>query len=501
MKSMGKICLKIVLPILGLALLQTATYGQGAGDVLRYSLQYPGYDPVSLVMPGVSDATGFGAYQENPASMAFVDESFMSFGLSGRYVEEEATYLGNTSGFDDNQLGVSNAGFVYKVPTARGKLTVGAGYSQSHDYNRALAGNARNNLSTITDFYASLPIDDPLNEAAFNAYAIDDVEDQNGNVYSLSIFRFLPEGQQYPGINQRFEVTERGQIGEYSAFVATEVLKDLVVGASVGILNGDYHYRRDFLEVDTQGDYDGDFIETEEGLTDIDRILSEDTIDATFSGLSARLGLVYELTPNFNVGASYQFKNTLHIQENFGTTIRTTMDNGVEFTGEDFGTFEYKITRPARFYIGATAREFNGFTLSASAERVDYSEGSIQFEELDYADLEEQENSIVNSNLEEVYNLRFGLEYKVNDQFTPRIGYAYYPSPTGDFEDASLDGDRRFYSAGFTARISEHTKINLGAQLGRWDDQNTLYSTPDVTEVATEEVHHWNIMGGVIFTF
>ncbi|MGK7368828.1 MAG: hypothetical protein ACNS64_01335, partial [Candidatus Halalkalibacterium sp. M3_1C_030] len=143
--------------LLLLLLLAALTAGQlkaqGANDVLRYSLQYPSYDPVSIVMPGVSSPTGFGAYQENPASMALFEEGFFSFGLSNRYVQEESSYLGTGSEFDDTQTNVGDIGLVYKVPTQRGRLVVGGGYSQTTDFNRALSVNARNNQSTITDFY------------------------------------------------------------------------------------------------------------------------------------------------------------------------------------------------------------------------------------------------------------------------------------------------------------------------------------------------------------
>lgn len=486
----------------------THLFAQGAGDVLRYSLQYPSHDPVSLVMPGVSDATGFGAYQQNPAAAALFGESFFSLSLSDRYVNEDGTYLGNTTGLDDNQVNLSDIGFVYNVPTARGSLTIGGGYSQSHDFNRALSGSARNNLSTISDSYARLGAGNPLNEAAFDAFAIDDFEDQNGNVQSLSILRFLPEGGQYPGIDQNFEFTERGVLGEFSAFIATEFQKDLVIGASIGVITGTYEQRRDFLETDSQNDYNDTFIDTDddgEGDTDIDTILSEDRIDQTFSGFSARIGLLYKVTPNFNIGGSYQFRNTLNIDEEFGTEILTTLDNGVQFSGEDLGEFEYKVIRPARANVGITATDLSGLTLSASAEYVAYSKGRIEFESIEDEDAENIENDIIESNLEDVYNLRFGLEYKINEQFTPRIGFGYYPSPTGDFEDSDLNGDRRFYSAGFSARVSENATINLGAQLGRWDDQYSVYTFDDgnstFAEVATEEVNHWNIIGGITLGF
>lgn len=504
---MGKKYLTTVLAVFTLIFYNSEIKAQGANDILRYSLQYPSYDPVSLVMPGVSDATGFGVFQENPASAALFKESFFSLGLSNRYVNENSTYLGNSSSFDDNRANVGNLGFIYNFPTSRGKLTIGGGYSQSHDFNRAVAGSARNNLSTITDSYARLPLNNPLNEAAFNAYAIDDYEYANGQIESRSIFRF-PVGSDYPGIAQNFEMTERGVLGEYSAFIATEFFRNLILGASLGIINGQYRYERNFLEVDDQGDYNGNFIDTNddgEGDTDIDRILNEDIIDNQFSGFSARFGVIYQASPKINIGASYQFKNVITIEETFDTYITTTMDNGVTYSDEDLGAINYKIIRPARLNLGVTAQDIGGFTISASAERVDYSEARIRFDDLNLSDMENAENSYVDSNFEEVYNLRLGIEYAVSEEFIPRIGYGYYPSPTGDFESENLNADRQFYSAGFTAQVSDNVKFNLGAQLATWDDRNTLYlfenNGETFAEVVNEEINHWNIMGGITFTF
>ncbi len=490
---MGKKCLKIALCLVFSLLVSTSVRAQGAGDVLRYSQQYPSYDPVSIVMPGVSDATGFGAFHENPAAMALFDESFVSLGLSNRYVNEDATYLETTTGFDDNEANVGDAGFVYNVPTAQGKLTIGAGYSQSHDFNRAVAGSARNDRSTITDFYASDLANDLIYNTAFDGFAIDGTS---------SIFDF--EENQFSAIDQRFEITERGTLGEYSAFIATEFFKNLIVGASIGVINGRYENSRDILEVDEERNYEGNVLDTDEdgtGDTNIDQILGEDIINETFAGFSARIGLLYELSSNINLGLSYQFKNTLNVNREIDYYVTTTMDNGDLFEGEGLGEFEYNITRPARLNFGFTAKNLSGLTISASAERVAFSEGRIESDDLEFREGDNVENNIVQTNHEDVYNLRLGLEYAVSEQFTPRIGYGYYPDPLGGFEDNSLNADRRFYSAGFTAQISEITNFNLGVQLSRWDDQKTLYTTPDVDEFVNEEVNRLSVMAGVSFKF
>ncbi len=497
---MSQKCITGIFFIVSLCISSVAM-GQGAGEVLRYSLQYPSYDPVSMVMPGVAHPTGFGAYQENPAVMALFNESFFSAGLSDRYVSEEGTYLGNTSNFDVNALGISNAGFVYKVPTTRGSLVIGGGYSQTTGYNRAISGFGLNNQTTITDFYAGLPITDPLNEAAFNAFAIDDVFNSEGDrIGSLSILRFLPQGESFRGINQTFEMTEQGVLGEYSAFLATELFRNFVVGASIGALTGSYNYERNFLESDNRGVYDGAFIDTDndgQGDTDIDRILNESTIEANFTGFSARVGFVYQITPNFNSGVSYQFKNTLYVEEEYSTIITTTLDNEVVFSGDNAGLFNYKIVRPARLNIGLAATNLSGFSFTASAERVAYTEGAIEFEEIELTETENAINNRISVNLQNVFNLRFGLEYSINDRVTPRVGYSFYPSPT-----ENINADRQFYSAGFSSTISENTVLNIGVQYATWQDQNRLYTTDIGTaEVVEEQVSRWNIMGGLKFYF
>ncbi|MDZ7681951.1 MAG: hypothetical protein U5J63_09650 [Fodinibius sp.] len=185
---------------------------------------------------------GFGAYQENPAVMALYDDSFFSFDLSTRFVDETGQYLGNSSTNSANQTSIGDFGFAYKVPTTRGSLVVGGGYSQTTDFNRTMSANGRNNETTITDFYNVTP-DDSLFFAAFDVYAIDFATTDSSFANTKSIFRFF-DNNFYPGINQEIELTESGRMGEYSAFLATELLKDFSVGASIGYLSGTYTYRR-----------------------------------------------------------------------------------------------------------------------------------------------------------------------------------------------------------------------------------------------------------------
>ncbi|MDZ7659340.1 OmpP1/FadL family transporter [Fodinibius sp.] len=487
---------KSILLLIGVFIISsTQIMAQSADDVLRYSLEYPSYDPVSLVTPAVSNATGFGAYQENPASMALFDESFLSMGLSSRFLDETGTYLGNTSNYSDNQTGIGDLGLVYKVPTTRGSLVVGGGYSQTTDFNRALSASGRNERSTITDFYNTTS-DDSLFFAAFDAYAVDFATTDSSYAETSSIFRIgFP---QYPGINQDFELTERGKTGEYSLFLATEFLENFYVGGSIGYYSGTYTYRREFLESDRQNDYNATFIDSDgDGNpdTDIDNILSEDRIDAEIQAFSARLGIIYEPIPDFRLAASYEFPSKLFIDEEFNTIITSTFDNTIQFSDDAPGAFSYTITRPQRIKAGLTFKGIPKLTLSGSAEVIAYSDAEIDFDELDLNPLENDINSTVRSAFTDVINLRGGLEYETNNSFTTRLGYAYFPSPQD-----GIDSERQFISGGFSAVLTKGLTFDFGLQYSFWDDQNALYSTPDVTEVVQEQVTRLNVMAGLRMT-
>ena len=479
----------------------SVSLGQGASDVLRYSLQYPAYDAASMVMPGVSHASGFGAYQENPATMALFEEGFLSFSLNSRLLNESTNYLGNQSEFDDNQTNIGDIGFVYRVPTSQGSLVLGAGYSQSVDFNRAFSGGGRNNQSTITDFYNSSLSSDSLFFAAFDVYALDFATTDSSFSETESIFRVgLP---QYPGINQNFDVTERGVLGDYSAFIATEFQENLFVGVSLGFLSGSYAYRRSFLETDSQNDYNFAFIDSDgdgQGDTDIDNIISEERIDAELSGFNARVGFVYKATQNLSIGGSYQYVGKLTVDEEYNTELTSTFDNGVEFFDEAPGSFSYKIDRPDRVNLGVTLENLNGFTISGAAEGVFYSEGRIEFGDIRDSDDEDAINDVVRSNLNDVINFRGGIEYQLNPLFTTRVGYAYFPSPQKNF-----DSSRQFYSGGFSAQIFDDVTFDLGIQYSIWEDRNQLYSYFEgsqlVSETVIEDVTRWNVIGGIKIGF
>jgi hypothetical protein len=451
---------------------------QNVNDALLFSNQAVQFgdqreiiNPVTGVMPGTAYASGFGTFLDNPASIALFDKSFGEFGLTYRTISEDANYLGTSRTFDDTQTKISNVGFIYSFPTTQGSLVVGAGYNQHSAANRALGINARNENSTITDQFKSPG--NTLSDIAFYTFAIDygdEFEDWDESILRVGFDQF----GDFLGIRQQGEITERGNGGEYSAFIATEFLPNLMVGASIGILAGELSYDRVFQEVDNFNDYNFSAIDSDddgEPDTDIDTILLSDELDSRYSGFRGRIGALYKLTPNVNVGASYTLPAKISVDENYSAEVRTTFDNQSGFNDNLDSEFSYKVSYPSRVNFGVALDDLQGLSVSLSTEYTDYSNVEIEFESSELFEDELAENEFISNGFAKVWNFKGGVSYDVNQYASVRAGYGFFPSR---FKNG-LD-DKNLYSAGVGFDVGQGTSIELGAIYMRWEEESSVYS-------------------------
>jgi len=451
---------------------------QNVNDALLFSNQAVQFgdqreiiNPVTGVMPGTAYNSGFGTFLDNPASIALFENSFGEFGLTYKSVSEDASYLGTNRTFDDSQTKISNVGFVYSFPTTIGSLVVGAGYNQHSAANRALGINARNENSTITDQFKAPG--NTYSDIAFNTFAIDygdEFQDWDESILRVGFDQF----GDYLGIRQQGEITERGNGGEYSAFIATEFQPNLMIGASIGILAGNFTYERIFQEVDNFNDYNFAAIDSDgdgQPETDIDTILLSDEVDSRYSGFRGRIGALYKITPNLNVGASYTLPSKISVDENYDAEIRTTFDNGEGFDDSLEGQFSYSVSYPSRVNLGVAIEDIAGFTVSLSTDYTNYSNVEIDFESSGLFEDELAENELISETFAEVWNFKGGVSYDVNEYASIRAGYGFLPSR---FKNG-LD-DKNLYSAGLGFNLGQGTSIELGALYMRWEEESSVYT-------------------------
>ena len=494
-----------------------AVYGQDGNSqvsysnlALQFSEQNNNGDPATGYFPSVANLNGFGSFLANPATIGLIEDNYFSFGLVNQSVERENTYLGNSLITEDNFTNLSNIGFIYKAPTEQGSFVIGAGYNSVSDQKGITRLSARNNESTITDQFKDPSSD--YNDIAFNAYAIDwgDVNE----TYLESIFRI--GFAEYPGITQEAEVSYETNLGEYSFFFGTEFQKDLFIGISGGLTAGNYTYRRDFLEVDDQNDYNFNFIpsDVEGDSTDIDNILTHDEIDAEIYGFTLRTGLLYKLTPNLNIGLSYLIPSTLVVNEEYYSSITTELDDGSTPFESDFASeedYEYRIKKPGQLSAGLALVDIAGFDVSISGEMIDYSNLGLDLikgndfnfnDEVAIREQEEELEDFMANNYKRVINYKAGIGYQVTNELKLKGGYAFFEGKSRIFE-----ADREIYSAGISAKIAENITLDLNGQYSMWNDRSVAYSYLDFdtnetrAEVIDQDVSSLRIMAGIRFNF
>lgn len=435
---------------------------QNRFDALRYNMVYPGQDAATMGAPSFTTAQDLGAVLYNPATTALFEKSFFSFDIGTRQVREEGIYLGNRTDVTATQTAITQAGLNFKAPTEQGSLVFGIGYNQLADYNRAQDLWGYNEQSSLTDLFL---LDDYYFDTAFDAFALDQFED-NGEEFVESRWR-PPFSSEFVGVDQFIDITERGHLGEYYIYGATEFQPGFFVGGSIGIPSGRYHYDRTFIEeqpLDVENDYD------------IEAILTEDRIRASVTGFTGRIGFLYRPTAALSIGGSAEIPGALNIEENFDTFIETTFIDGSTEAAEFDGTLSYDIKRPVRVGGGITIAPVQGFELSGGVEWVDYS--NIEFSGLDQSAeerrIQREENRIMSEEFEEVVNMFGSLTYNIGDVAVPRLSMAYYPSPVA----GRTDQDRYFYAAGIGFRVGQNTMLDIGIQAANWKQR--VYDYLDV---------------------
>lgn len=472
-------------------------FAQNKNDALRFVTQYPIFDAANAGISGASSAAFFdyGSVLRNPATLGLAKESTVSFGLGLRDVEEEAIYLNRRRAYDDTQFGITNVAYVYKFPTLQGSLVMGGGYNQIMNFNRAFRINGYNTRSSITDYFFDNPF---YFKTAFDAFAIE--EDDFGQFPVLRPDFDMP----FAGIDQTANQQERGQMGEFTISVASEVVQNLFAGITLGIPVGTYSYKLDFLERDTQNVHGN--LNTIIGgesfvIPGIDNILWTDRIDADITGFSARAGMVYQALPNLSIGVSYAIPTRYRVEESYSVFIRTTYENGTSESARLAGDTSYQIRTPSRLNFGISTNDLP-INLSATVERV----GNSRIEFRNFGDLgrELDLNEEIRDDFRTAFNYHIGAVLAISEVVQPSIGYSYIAGVS-----RTNDNPVQFITGGLRIGMNQGLTINLGLQYAMFDDTQILYDFYDynadngsfLNETVTSSISKYHFMAGISLRF
>ncbi|WP_421775202.1 hypothetical protein [Gracilimonas sp.] len=459
----------------------------------------------SPIMPSVANAYGHGSYIDNPASMALMRNSEFSLSFYRQDVSSESFYLGNNVDSESDLNKIGNIGLTYRLPTIEGSMVIGVGYSRLISENQTFRFSGRNSDNTITDSF--LDEGNEFHDLAFDTYAIDwgDVD----QTYLESVFRIGFEPGTFPGINQDGKIGSETMSGEYSAFFATEFRRNLFVGISAGYMPGDFDYERNFLEIDSRNDYDGDFIEG----SDINDILVRNQLDSEFSVWNFRGGVLYQFNGGINAGLSYVLPSDLEVSELFYYSIQTTLDDNSEpFFAEiePSGSFRYRIRKPGVLRIGFDYEFKKRIRFAVSAEYIDYRNISFDFvsdRDARLTDVEfwrneqQSQNHFAENNNNAVLNMKAGADISITENLKSSLGYTYLPG-----KSKLEHSDTHEFSGVLYVGILNNLLLNISGAYLLNENQTTLYNYIDFDNLAqsstfTADVQRLRVLAGLKILF
>ena len=347
----------------------------------------------------------------NPAGLAIFSLSSLSASFNSKSTTNTTSYYGNETTTKEQYFNLSNAGavLVFKNPRAKNwnKFALGVNYRIKKDFSNRFFASGNSNVPTFREF----PYDanDPVTQYDFS--------DQ-----------------------QTFSNIYNGNISEFSIALAAIHKEDLHVGAAINFLKLDFSQNSLLSEFNNDGN----------GNT-LDATLYQ-TVSAFSEGFSINLGLIYKLSKNFRIGASYEtpswytevFEDSnLRFNDGFYGEVAINASNN---------NFPYANTSQRNSREGLVYALRTPGKMKASAAyifgrsgliSIDYTRKNYQNINLSTLDLDNG-NQFFQNNLRNAYALNLGTEWRFG-LFSVRGGYTYEQSP---FSNALKTDDVKGYSYG-----------------------------------------------------
>ena len=497
-----------LLGIFLLSMLVMPASAQTPEDALLFSERSPATGARSIGMAGVGIAGvgDFSALYTNPAGMAYVRQSEFSANLN--FLSATTESFVDRGGFgsieeDLTEQRLGSLAGLYKLPTVRGSLVLGASFHQTQSFDRLLVFEGETNEISITD--AFLPFDDEFEvveeDGGFSPRFFADIPEiayLGGAIEFLGENVGTGEGLFYQAVNpgstigQGSDVLQEGRMNELSFGGAGEAAKGVMFGVSLNFSFGTYDFESIFDEVDVNGENTPDLyivLNGDNELSGFDQMIYTERFTSDLLGANLRTGISAVAMENLRIGVTVETPTFYRVEEAFETIVETQFDSGgsLIYGGQPGdlgkGNFEYEIHTPWRFGAGLSY-DIGALRLMGDVEFIDWTQLELEadFDRDFFRDI----NRVIQSDFQAVVNTRFGAEYRL-DQLTVRGGIAMQPDPIDASLQTSsgtvLDRDKLYTSLGASFHFSESFRLDAGWMQERQDD---VYQ-PDFVDYLVDE--------------
>ncbi|MCK5639143.1 MAG: outer membrane protein transport protein, partial [Gammaproteobacteria bacterium] len=178
-------------------------------------------------------------------------------------------------------------------------------------------------------------------------------------------------------------------------------------------------------------------------------------------GYGWNAGLTYEISPETRMGLAYRSKVSQDVDGNADFTIPSPLDAGLAPLFTDTG-LKSSVDLPATLSASVQHRMSPSISLVADVTWTGWS--NFQELRIDY-DNPVQDDTVTTQAWEDSLRIAMGANYRLNNQWLLRTGFAYDESPIPDDEHrtARIPGnDRRWLAFGFSYEGANNITVDVG---------------------------------------
>jgi len=429
------------------------SYGQEAGDVLRYSyLSQPGGTARNQAIGGAGGSLGgeFTSLFSNPAGLGFYKTGDFVFTPQVSFKNSKSTYLGTPESATGSNFSIGTTGFVLGSPSrTQGSVknfAVGFGINREADFNNHIYYKGKNTNSSFSEKYLEELINNNANNpdsAAFmfpegsslaiNTYLVNPVFDTAGVLTGYSTL-----ANPSTGLIQENTINTTGGITDVAIGAGLNLKDKWYFGGTLSFPFLRYNRKASYKETDASSDPNNNFNYFE----------ANETLDTKGIGVNGKFGVIFKPVDNVRLGLAFHTPTYYQLTDNYTTEVVTDLEgyggSGVKFQSNtdlsDGQPLEskYNMTTPLRlilsgsYLFGGNAENVqnqHGF-ITADLEYVNYK--GMSFHDMNNNAMDQDYYNSLNSLIDNLYknaiNARLGGEMKFNT-FMVRLGGAYYGNP------------------------------------------------------------------------
>jgi len=392
-------------------------FAQGEYDAFNYSQDDLLGTARYMSMAGAFGALGgdMSAVSQNPGGIGIYRSSEFSLTPVIGYSSSSADYNGISRKENKLTAGFNSIGYIGSFRPSNteniNNINFGVSYTKTKDFNRNMFISGKNNASSLLDGICADNANVPtmslsgLGNLAYNAY----LTNYAGGVYT-SVLR------QNELVDKTMYMNEDGHSGVFDFSLGANWGHFMYIGVGVGLNLMDYSMTSSYSEHS---------LGVIEGTTEIQPFEYElrNALSTTGSGVNFKIGAILKPFPFLRFGFALHTPTYYKLTDVFGASMTSDLMPANTQSESAESDLTYQLQTPGKIMYSAAYLFGQRAILSFDCDVVDYREMALKYENGMPCD---ETNASIDDHFKTAYNVRVGAEYRVNDNFSVRGGFASY---------------------------------------------------------------------------